>query len=312
MECSYKISPLPIPHCLRTMPSLYAEIEINATAAAVWDALVRKEDWRYWNTFLYDCDPRSNFMLGREVFLAMQRIEGDADTEFQPVVTTLRPGHCLRWVSKIPGLKTEHSFEMQEVTPGRTRYLHRDIFVGPLSGIFLPFIREDERDGLRRMAYQLKRYVESGGKPQRDPYGNPYGRNYRAPYGDRGYGRGYDDLGYGNQEGRGYQDRGYDDRGYGHGGYDDQRYGNQGGRGGDPDQGYPERGYSDQDSGRDYPQRGYDDRQYRDQGYDNQGDRGQGYDDRGYRGRGYDERRSDRNYPDRDYRDDQDYRDDGW
>ncbi|MEM8614231.1 MAG: SRPBCC domain-containing protein, partial [Cyanobacteria bacterium P01_H01_bin.105] len=128
------------------MPSLYAEIEINATAADVWDALVRKEDWRYWNTFLYDCDPRSNFMLGREVFLAMQRIEGDADTEFQPVVTTLRPGSCLRWVSKIPGLKTEHSFEMQEITPGRTRYLHRDIFMGPLSGVFLPFIREDERD----------------------------------------------------------------------------------------------------------------------------------------------------------------------
>ncbi|MEM9807565.1 MAG: SRPBCC domain-containing protein, partial [Cyanobacteria bacterium P01_D01_bin.56] len=147
------------------MPSLYAEIEINATAAQVWDALVRKEDWRYWNTFLYDCDPRSNFMLGREVFLAMQRIEGDVDTEFQPVVTTLRPGSCLRWVSKIPGLKTEHSFEMQEITPGRTRYLHRDIFMGPLSGVFLPFIREDEREGLRRMAYQLKRYVESGGKP---------------------------------------------------------------------------------------------------------------------------------------------------
>ena len=285
------------------MPSLYAEIEINAPAMNVWDALVRKEDWRYWNTFLYDCDPRSNFMLGREVFLAMQRIEGDADTEFQPVVTTLRPGNCLRWVSKIPGLKTEHSFEMQEITPGRTRYLHRDIFMGPLANVFLPFIREDERDGLRRMAYQLKRYVESGGKPQRDPYGNPYGRNYRDPYG----GQGYEDRGYGTQGSRGYQERGYDDRGYGRGyqdqgrgyedrSYDDRGYGSQGG-GGYSDQrrgGYPEQG-------RDYPERGYEDRRYRDQGYDN---------------RGYGERRDrnypDRGYPDRNYRDDPDYRDDGW
>ena len=269
------------------MPSLYAEIEINAPAIHVWDALVRKEDWRYWNTFLYDCDPRSNFMLGREVFLAMQRIEGDADTEFQPVVTTLRPGNCLRWVSKIPGLKTEHSFEMQEITPGRTRYLHRDIFMGPLSGVFLPFIREDERDGLRRMASQLKRYVESGGKPQRDPYGDPYGRDYRDPYG-----RGYDDRRY---DERGYQDqgygRGYQDQGYGRG-YQDQGYGR-----GYQDPGYPERGYSEQDSGRDYPQRGYDDRRYREQGYDD---------------RGYGERGRDRNYPDRNYRDDRDYRDDRW
>ncbi|WP_228016167.1 SRPBCC domain-containing protein, partial [Leptolyngbya ectocarpi] len=273
-----------------TMPSLYAEIEINAAAAQVWDALVRKEDWRYWNTFLYDCDPRSNFMLGREVFLAMQRIEGDADTEFQPVVTTLRPGSCLRWVSKIPGLKTEHSFEMQEITPGRTRYLHRDIFMGPLSGVFLPFIREDERDGLRRMAYQLKRYVESGGKPQRDPYGSPYDRSYRDPYGSRGY------------DNRGYPERGYQDQGYGRG-HQDRGY---------QDQGYPERGYGQgyQDQG--YPDQGYDDRRYREQGYDNQGYRDQGYDDRGYGERGRDRNYPERRYPDRDYRDDQDYRDDRW
>ena len=255
------------------MPSLYAEIEINATAADVWDALVRKEDWRYWNTFLYDCDPRSHFMLGREVFLAMQRIEGDSDTEIQQMVTTIRPGSSLRWVSKIPGLKTEHSFEMQELTPGRTRYLHRDIFMGPLSGVFLPFIRDDERDGLRRMAYQLKRYVESGGKPQRDPYGNPYDR-YSPDLG----GRGYDDRGY---QGRGYDDRGYQDQGYGRG-YRDQGY---------QDRGYG-RGYQDQG----YPERGYDDGQYRDQGY---------------RDQGYGERRRDRNYPDRDYPD-RDYRDERW
>lgn len=283
------------------MPSLYAEIEINAPAMNVWDALVRKEDWRYWNTFLYDCDPRSNFMLGREVFLAMQRIEGDADTEFQPVVTTLRPGNCLRWVSKIPGLKTEHSFEMQEITPGRTRYLHRDIFMGPLSGVFLPFIRDDERDGLRRMAFQLKRYVESGGKPQRDPYGSPYGRN-NDPYGGRGYqGQGYQDQGYG----RGYQDqsyggRGYDDQGYGQG-YQDQGYG----------RGYDDRRYPDQGYGQGYQDQGYDDRRYRDSG-------GRSYEDGRYQDqgdRGYGQRGPNRNDPDRRYRDNQDYgddRDDRW
>ncbi|MEO0348928.1 MAG: SRPBCC domain-containing protein [Cyanobacteria bacterium P01_A01_bin.15] len=290
MERPYNQAHLPALPCYPlpvTMPSLYAETEINAPAAAVWDALVRKENWRYWNTFLYDCDPRSSFMLGREVFIAMQRIEGDADTEFQPVVTTLRPGSCLRWVSKIPGLKTEHSFEMQEITPGRTRYLHRDIFMGPLSRMFLPFIRDDEREGLRRMAHQLKRYVESGGQPQRDPYGrNAYG----DPYGGRG--GGYDDRGYGG----GYSERGYDEPRYGRG---EPNY---------PERGYPpERGYDD----RRYDDRSYDDRKYDDRGYRDRTE--PRYDDRGYDDRGYrtppDRTPPDRGYPDRG---DPDYRDDGW
>jgi hypothetical protein len=142
------------------MPSLYAEIEINAPAEQVWNALIRKQDWRLWNTFLFDCDPALAFSPGRSVHLAMQRLEGDEETEFQPLVTVMQGPIRLKWVSKIPGLRSEHSFELQEITPGRTRYLHRDTFSGMLASVFLPFIRHDERQGLRRMAHQLKRYVE--------------------------------------------------------------------------------------------------------------------------------------------------------
>ncbi|MEO0540250.1 MAG: hypothetical protein AAFZ80_05210 [Cyanobacteria bacterium P01_A01_bin.105] len=172
------------------MPSLYAEIEINAAPNQVWDALMRKENWRYWNTFLFDGDPNERFRIGHEVFLAMQRIEGDEYTEFQPIVTVVRPDMCLRWVSRIPGLRTEHSFELMETAPGRTRYLHRDNFSGVLSNVFLPFIRQDERQGLRRMADQLKRYVERGGRPPERYYEQDY---YGQGYGRQDYGQGYDD-----------------------------------------------------------------------------------------------------------------------
>lgn len=192
------------------MSSLYAEIEINASANQVWEALVRKEDWRYWNTFLFDCDPGLAFAPGREILMAMQRIEGDEETELQPVITTMRPDVCLRWVSKIPGLRSEHTFELQEIAPGRTRYLHRDTFNGILSNVFLPFIRQDEKQGLRRMAYQLKRYVErevsgyredprnSRRNPQR--YGHPddrYDDRYYAPPEDRRYNHPPHDQPYG-------------------------------------------------------------------------------------------------------------------
>jgi hypothetical protein len=168
------------------MPSLYAEIEINASAQLIWDVLIRKEDWRFWNTFLYDCDPNLPFYPGREVFLAMQRIEGDDETEFQPIVTMMHPQRCLKWIAKIPGLRSEHSFELQEISPGYTRYMHREVFSGVLSNVFLPFIRQDEKQGLKRMAYQLKRYVERdlAERDSRSDYRRPRRDARREPWRD--------------------------------------------------------------------------------------------------------------------------------
>ena len=166
------------------MPTLYAEIDINAPQSVVWDALIRKEQWRFWNTFLYDCNPGLQIARGNEIFLSMQRLEGDEETEFQPVVTLLRPPYLMRWVSTIPGLRSEHLFELQETVPGRTHYIHREVFSGILSKVFLPFIRRDERQGLRRMAQQLKMHVEGtilGDRPQSHP------SDRRPTYDDRRY-----------------------------------------------------------------------------------------------------------------------------
>lgn len=206
------------------MPTLYAEIDINAPQSVVWDALIRKDQWRFWNTFLYDCSPNLQIARGNEIFLSMQRLEGDEETEFQPVVTMLRPPHLMKWVSTIPGLRSEHIFELQETVPGRTRYIHREAFSGILSKVFLPFIRQDERQGLRRMAQQLKMHVEGstlGDRPHnypsdsrpsdhRPPDNHPYDRGYDRSY-DRD--RPYDDRGYDRPRDRPY-DRPYDRRDY--------------------------------------------------------------------------------------------------
>ena len=213
------------------MPTLYAEIDINAPQSVVWDALIRKDQWRFWNTFLYDCDPGLPLARGNEIFLSMQRLEGDEETEFQPVITMLRSPYMMRWVSTIPGLRSEHVFELRENVPGRTHYLHREHFSGILSKVFLPFIRHDERQGLRRMAQQLKMHVEN------TVLGNPVERSSDySPYGNRPYPeRGYDD--------RGYRDRSYDPN------YD-PNYGSNYGQNYDR----PSSGYDDypRDSDRDY------------------------------------------------------------
>ena len=218
------------------MPTLYAEIDINAPQTVVWEALMRKDQWRYWNTFFYDCEPGIQIARGNELFLAMQRLEGDEETEIQPLITMLRPPSLMKWTASIPGLKTEHTFELQERMPGRTRYLHRETFSGILSKVFLPFIRQDERQGLRRMAHQLKMHVENdilGNRPRRDGRATPpeYRDYPQQGYNNRGYeqprrppenyppsyppSRPPDDRRYGDPDYRPRGDRPYDDRGRG-------------------------------------------------------------------------------------------------
>ena len=231
------------------MPTLYAEIDINAPQSVVWDALIRKDQWRFWNTFLYDCDPGLPIARGNEIYLSMQRLEGDEETEFQPLITMVRPPMMIRWVSTIPGLRSEHVFELRESVPGRTRYMHRETFSGVLSKVFLPFIRQDERQGLRRMAQQLKMHVEN------NILGNP--SQYSGQYPDRYYPQqgGYDQRGYGQGS---YNQGGYDQRG-GYGpGYDDRRYGDY-----DQNRNYPPREYPPSDyPPNNYPPQNYPPREY--------------------------------------------------
>jgi len=94
------------------MPNLYTETTINAPRFAVWDALIRKEEWHRWNTFLYDCDPNLPIRLGGELFLALRRVEGEDETEFQPRVILMQDNRCLRWIAKVPGFRSEHIFQL--------------------------------------------------------------------------------------------------------------------------------------------------------------------------------------------------------
>ena len=142
------------------MPTLRTQIEINAPRHIVWDALMRKDEWRRWNTFLFDADPALPIRQGQDIFLSVRRLEDDEFTDFEPLVTLVQPETCLRWIARMPGFKSEQTFELQSLGPNRTVYMHCERFKGLLANVFLPFIRQDEKQGIQRMARQLKRYVE--------------------------------------------------------------------------------------------------------------------------------------------------------
>ena len=142
------------------MPTLYTEIEINASISKVWRVLFHKENWVKWNTFLFDRDSSKPFKQGEKVMLSLWRSPGEDETEFQPTVTLIQPKVCLVWVSQIPGFRNLHIFELQKIGWRRTKYVHREEFSGWLTRLFLPLIKEDEKKGMERMAYELKRYLE--------------------------------------------------------------------------------------------------------------------------------------------------------
>ncbi|MEW6494835.1 MAG: SRPBCC domain-containing protein [Cyanobacteriota bacterium] len=142
------------------MASLYTEIEINAPKEKVWQALFQKDQWKYWNTFLFDCNSSKPFKPGQQVLLSLRRLPYEEETEFEPLVSVVQPNICLSWVSSIPGFRNEYVFELQEIGVGRTQYLHKNYYSGVLTRVLLPFIRVDEHRGNQRMARELKRYAE--------------------------------------------------------------------------------------------------------------------------------------------------------
>lgn len=142
------------------MASFYVAVDINAPKQQVWQILFHKELWQNWNTFLYDRNPTLPFQEGQEVLLSLCRLPGEEETDFEPLVTLVQPEVCLSWVSSIPGFRNENVFELQEIGVGRTKYVHKDNYSGVLTRVFLPFIRRDQQQGMKRMARELKRYVE--------------------------------------------------------------------------------------------------------------------------------------------------------
>jgi len=108
---------------------------------------------------LYDQAPTVAFSPSASVKLAMRRLPNEAKLRFTARVVHFHPEVCLRWVAIAPGYRSEHQFEL-ETADGITRYHHQEIITGAMSKLIVPFIRQDELRGLRRMALDLKQYVE--------------------------------------------------------------------------------------------------------------------------------------------------------
>ena len=118
--------------------SISHTIEIDAAPDAVWRELADTASYPDWNPFV--CRLEGDLEEGSRLEVEITPPEGRAMT-FKPEVLAVKPGRELRWLGHllVRGLfDGEHSFEIEPLGEGRSRFTQSERFSGllvrPLGG----------------------------------------------------------------------------------------------------------------------------------------------------------------------------------
>ncbi len=142
------------------MRELEAQIDIDASAARVWEVLTDFPAYPAWNPFLRSMsgEPRISGKMkirfqppgGREIAMRPRLLEFEAERRMRWL------GHLL-----VPGIfDGEHTLAIQELDAGHTRFTQREKF----SGLLVPFVSKTldaTLRGFQAMNRALKQRAES-------------------------------------------------------------------------------------------------------------------------------------------------------
>ena len=142
------------------MHELHTEIEINASAEAVWSVLVDFASYGQWNPFI-----RSISGVARSGSSLIARIQpsGAPGMTFRPRVLAADRPRELRWSGRLimRGLfDGEHCFAIHALQDGRARFEQSERFTGILVPLFRASLDRDTRRGFEEMNLALKERVE--------------------------------------------------------------------------------------------------------------------------------------------------------
>lgn len=145
------------------MKEVFSEIEIQAPAERVWQALIDFESYPKWNPFIrrISGEPKEGKRL--RIYMELPGIKGRT---FRPKILKAEPNRELRWLGRllIPGLfDGDHIFTIEQIGSKRVRFVQREIFSGLLVSFLLQGLDEKIRLGFEQMNQTLKLRAE---KPQ--------------------------------------------------------------------------------------------------------------------------------------------------
>jgi hypothetical protein len=139
---------------------LNTNIEIDAPANIVWEALTDFGRYNEWNPFIRSI--RGEAKQGEQLEIFVQPLDGKGMT-FRPVIRDLNPNRELSWIGKLllPGiLDSEHQFQIESLGEHRTRLINREVFFGLLVPLLWRDLDTKIRQGFEEMNHALKKLVE--------------------------------------------------------------------------------------------------------------------------------------------------------
>lgn len=143
----------------RLRRELRHEIVIDATPETVWRTLTATGDYS-WNPFIHRVD--GPLEVGERLEVEIEP-PGGRIMKFKPTVLEVTKQHKLRWLGRflMPGLLDgEHSFELEPLSSGRTRFVQTERFSGILVGLLRSTLDKTER-GFADMNQALKNRAEA-------------------------------------------------------------------------------------------------------------------------------------------------------
>lgn len=130
-------------------------IEIDRPAADVWAALVDRDRYPQWNTFIRSWT--GDLAVGARQLVRIEPTETSGQT-FRPRITELQPGRLLVWLGRvaIPGLLDgRHRFEIESIDEHRSRFVHSEVLSGALVPLFRRMLTVDTPAAFSRMNAEL-------------------------------------------------------------------------------------------------------------------------------------------------------------
>ncbi len=143
------------------MKEIREEIEIASSATRVWQILTDFPSYPYWNPFIRRAKGEAQEGAKLDVYLQPSGARGMG---FRPVVLKAEANHEFRWLGHLllPSIfDGEHIFTIEPTTPGRVRFVQREIFKGLLVPFLAKSLDKDTRRGFKEMNQALKTRAEA-------------------------------------------------------------------------------------------------------------------------------------------------------
>ena len=145
------------------MHKIDTSIEINASPEAVWRVFSDFAAYGDWNPFIKELT--GDIATGGRISIAMDQGDGKL-WRIRPAVIAYEPGARLEWRGRLmlPGVFTgAHSFVLEELEGGRTKFRQEERFTGLLVPFFKGMLEAKTRPAFEAMNTALKKRVEADG-----------------------------------------------------------------------------------------------------------------------------------------------------